>query len=91
MTESQSKPLRIAIIEDDPLMQLGLKHALGRHPQFEIIAHAEDGYAGVQIVLDLKPDLVIMGYRLTRSKWHSRNPENQVGLPRDSDFSANFP
>jgi two-component system, NarL family, response regulator LiaR len=60
MTDSQSKPLRIAIIEDDPLMQLGLKHALGRHPQFEIIAHAEDGYAGVQMVLDLKPDLVIM-------------------------------
>jgi two-component system, NarL family, response regulator LiaR len=60
MTEPQSKPLRITIIEDDPLMQLGLKHALDRRPGFEVIAQEEDGYAGVQSVLDLKPDLVIM-------------------------------
>lgn len=52
--------LRIAIIEDDPLMQLGLKHALNRHSGFEIVAQEEDGYAGVQLVLNLKPDLVIM-------------------------------
>jgi two-component system, NarL family, response regulator LiaR len=60
MSSSHSQSLRIAIIEDDPLMQLGLKHALNRHPQFEIVAQEEDGYAGVQLVLDLKPDLVIM-------------------------------
>ncbi len=60
MPRSDSQSLRIAIVEDDPLMQLGLKHALNRHPEFEIIAQEEDGYAGVQLVLDLKPDLVIM-------------------------------
>jgi two-component system, NarL family, response regulator LiaR len=60
MADSDSQSLRIAIIEDDPLMQLGLQHALNRHPQFEVVAQEEDGYAGVQLVLDLKPDLVIM-------------------------------
>jgi two-component system, NarL family, response regulator LiaR len=60
MPHSNSQSLRIAIIEDDPLMQLGLKHALNRHPQFEIVAQEEDGYTGVQLVLELKPDLVIM-------------------------------
>jgi DNA-binding NarL/FixJ family response regulator len=35
-TDSHSKSLRIAIIEDDPLMQLGLQHALNRHPQDEM-------------------------------------------------------
>jgi two-component system, NarL family, response regulator LiaR len=59
-TDSHSKSLRIAIIEDDPLMQLGLQHALNRHPQFEVVAQAEDGYAGVQLVLDQKPDLAIV-------------------------------
>jgi DNA-binding NarL/FixJ family response regulator len=51
---------RIAIIEDDPLMQLGLKHALSHYPQFEIVAQAEDGYLGVQQVLALRPDLAIV-------------------------------
>jgi two-component system, NarL family, response regulator LiaR len=57
---SHSSPLRIAIIEDDPLMQLGLQHALSHYPQFEIVAQAEDGYAGVQLILDLRPDLAIV-------------------------------
>jgi hypothetical protein len=35
-TDSHSKSLLIAIIEDDPLMQLGLQHALNRHPQAEM-------------------------------------------------------
>ncbi len=60
MPHPNPQVLRIAIIEDDPLMQLGLKHALNRQPGFEIVAQEEDGYAGVQVVLDLKPNLVIM-------------------------------
>jgi two-component system, NarL family, response regulator LiaR len=59
-------PLRILIIEDDPLMQLGLKHALSRTPNLEIIGQAEDGPIGVQQALALKPDLVIMDIGLPR-------------------------
>ena len=32
-------PMRILIVEDDPLMQLGLEQALGEHPNFEIVGH----------------------------------------------------
>lgn len=60
MPHANSQPLRIAIVEDDPLMQLGLKHAFSHYAEFAIVAQAEDGYAGVEQVLDLKPDLVIM-------------------------------
>lgn len=41
-------------------MQIGLQHALSRHPRCEVVLQAEDGYTGVQSVLDLKPDVVIM-------------------------------
>jgi two-component system, NarL family, response regulator LiaR len=58
--------LRILILEDDPLMLLGLKHALSRYPNFEIIAEAEDGEIGVQLALQQKPDLVIMDIGLPR-------------------------
>jgi DNA-binding NarL/FixJ family response regulator len=52
--------VRILIVEDDPLMQLGLEQALGDRPDFEIVGQAEDGLAGVRSALSLKPDLIVM-------------------------------
>lgn len=66
MSLDNSQPLRILIVEDDPLMQLGLKHALNCYPNLEIIAQEEDGDAGVQLVLKFKPDVVIMDIGLPR-------------------------
>lgn len=66
MSLDNSQPLRIVIVEDDPLMQLGLKHALNCYPNLEIIAQEEDGDAGVQLVLKFKPDVVIMDIGLPR-------------------------
>jgi two-component system, NarL family, response regulator LiaR len=60
MAYSDLEPLRIAIIEDDPLMQLGLKHALDSRAEFTVVAQAEDGYVGLELVFDLRPDVVIM-------------------------------
>jgi two-component system, NarL family, response regulator LiaR len=57
---SLSPPVRILIVEDDPLMQLGLKHALSRYPHLEIVGQAEDGAAGVKLAIGLKPDVVVM-------------------------------
>ncbi|MEA5511310.1 response regulator transcription factor [Crocosphaera sp. UHCC 0190] len=58
--------MRILIVEDDPLMQLGLEQALSEYPDFEIVGQAEDGYTGVQKALELKPDLVVMDIGLPR-------------------------
>ena len=52
--------LRVLIIEDDPLMQLGLKHALGQEKAFDIVGQETDGTAGVQLAIRLKPELIIM-------------------------------
>ncbi|MGP0128297.1 MAG: response regulator [cyanobacterium endosymbiont of Rhopalodia musculus] len=58
--------MRILIVEDDPLMQLGLEQALSEYPDFEIVGQADDGYVGVQQALDLQPDLVVMDIGLPR-------------------------
>ncbi|MFM7712832.1 MAG: response regulator transcription factor, partial [Microcystis sp.] len=58
--------MRILIVEDDPLMQLGLEQALGEQPDFEIVGQASDGLAGVQLALSLRPDLVVMDIGLPR-------------------------
>jgi two-component system, NarL family, response regulator LiaR len=61
-----SQALRILIIEDDPLMQLGLQHVLSRHPNLEVVGQEAEGDAGVNLALALKPDLVIMDIGLPR-------------------------
>jgi DNA-binding NarL/FixJ family response regulator len=58
--------MRILIVEDDPLMQLGLEQALSTQAEFEIVGQAEDGYTGVKMASDLRPDLVIMDIGLPR-------------------------
>ncbi|MEX0269826.1 response regulator [Leptolyngbyaceae cyanobacterium UHCC 1019] len=55
-----AKPLRILIVEDDPMIQLGLERILSDYPQFEIIEIVEDGFLGVRSALKHKPDLIIM-------------------------------
>jgi hypothetical protein len=36
----QAPPLRVLIIEDNPMMQLGLEQSLIAHPQLEIVGQA---------------------------------------------------
>jgi NarL family two-component system response regulator LiaR len=62
----ESLPLRVLIVEDDPMMQLGLEQSLSNHPQIEIIGQAEDGYLAVDAALKLKPDLIVMDIGLPR-------------------------
>ncbi|MBE9139068.1 response regulator transcription factor [Nodosilinea sp. LEGE 07088] len=56
----QMPTLRLLIVEDDPVMRLGLEHLLSGYSQLEIVEQVEDGYSGVEAVLRLQPDLVIM-------------------------------
>ena len=58
--------MRILIVEDDPLIQLGLKQTLTEHLNCELVGQASDGYTGVQAALELNPDLIIMDIGLPR-------------------------
>lgn len=76
-----SSKLRILIIEDDPLMQLGLEQALSQYPQYEIIAQVDDGYLGVETTFKLKPDLVIMDIGLPRLDGIAATKKIKAELP----------
>ncbi len=52
--------IQILIVEDDPMMRIGLKHLLCAQPQLEIVGMAEDGYLGVEAATALQPDVVVM-------------------------------
>lgn len=73
--------LRVLIVEDDPMMQLGLEQSLMAHPQLEIVGQAEDGYLGVQAALQLQPDLVVMDIGLPRLDGIAATQQIKAALP----------
>ncbi len=51
---------RVLIVEDDPLVQLGLEQALMSHSQLTLIDIIDDGYLAVEAALEHEPDLILM-------------------------------
>jgi len=78
---TETVPLRVLIVEDDPMMQLGLEQSLMAYPQLEIVGQAEDGYLGVQAALKLKPDLVVMDIGLPRLDGIAATQQIKAALP----------
>lgn len=74
-------PLRILIVEDDPMMQLGLEQSLAEYPQFNLVGHASDGYLGVEAALKLKPDLIVMDIGLPRMDGIAATQKIKESLP----------
>ena len=56
----QAQSLQILIVEDDPVMQMGLVYTFTKYPQLQVIGHAEDGESAITLALQLQPDLVMM-------------------------------
>jgi two-component system, NarL family, response regulator LiaR len=79
---SSSTPIRILIVEDDPLMQLGLQHALTQQANLVIVGQAEDGVAGVELALELQPDVVIMDIGLPRLNGILATQQIKAAYPR---------
>ncbi|MEL6263468.1 MAG: response regulator transcription factor [Cyanobacteria bacterium J06626_6] len=51
---------RVLIIEDDPLVQLGIEQALADHPQLSVLDTVDDGYLAVEAAIKYEPDLILM-------------------------------
>lgn len=60
MLETVVSPLRVVLIDDTPDIRLLLRAALEAGEQFRVIGDAGDGWAGVELVRQLRPDLVIL-------------------------------
>ncbi|MBD2451614.1 response regulator transcription factor [Nostoc sp. FACHB-152] len=73
--------LRILIVEDDPMMRIGLKHTLSTYPQLEIVDIAEDGYLGVEAAIALQPDVVVMDVGMPHKDGIAATQEIKKALP----------
>lgn len=59
-TTERKKQMRILIVDDDPMMRIGLEQVLGDYENIEIVGLAENGKLGVSAALAQKPNLVVM-------------------------------
>jgi DNA-binding NarL/FixJ family response regulator len=58
------KPIRIVLIEDDPLTRAGLRSYLSTSPQIDWVGEAADGEAGLALISQTHPDAAIIDVRL---------------------------
>ncbi|WCO68817.1 response regulator transcription factor [Iamia majanohamensis] len=59
-------PLRVLLVDDDPLVRSGLALMLGGAHDVEVVGEAADGDEVPDAVADLAPDLVLMDIRMAR-------------------------
>jgi len=77
-----SQALKVLIVEDDPLVQLGLEQSLSQQPHITVIGLAEDGYIGVKMAQELKPDIIVMDIGLPRLDGISATQKIKATLPQ---------
>jgi two-component system response regulator NreC len=57
---------RVLIADDHPLIRSGLRALLGREPEFEVVGEAADGYQALELVEQLRPDVVMLDVSMPR-------------------------
>ncbi|MFH8730904.1 MULTISPECIES: response regulator transcription factor [unclassified Streptomyces] len=58
------EPIRVLLVDDDPLVRAGLSFMLGGAPDIEIVGQAGDGSQVPALVAETRPDVVLMDIRM---------------------------
>ena len=64
MSIASTKPIRVLLIDDSPIIRLGLRSALEDCVDITIVGEAGTAAAGVEAVARLKPDVVMLDLHL---------------------------
>lgn len=59
-------PLRVVVVDDQPLVRAGFSKILEREPDIDIVGEAADGVEALEVVGRLRPDVVLMDVRMPR-------------------------
>ncbi|CAN3982059.1 response regulator [Kitasatospora purpeofusca] len=57
-------PIRVLLVDDQPLVRRGLSLILSPDPSVEVVGEAEDGEQAVALAHRLRPDVVVMDIRM---------------------------
>jgi len=69
---TSAKPIRVLLIDDSPIIRLGLRSALEDYPDIAIVGEAGTATEGVAAVVRHKPDVVLLDLHLPdKSGFHA--------------------
>lgn len=52
--------VKVALIDDHPIVRQGLRNLLQTEPSFQVVAEADDGITGLDLVQRVRPDVLIV-------------------------------
>ncbi|MGW2182538.1 response regulator transcription factor [Streptomyces sp. NPDC001732] len=57
-------PIRVLLVDDEPLVRAGLRAVLDAQPDIEVVGEVGDGAAVIPLLRQLRPDVVAMDVRM---------------------------
>lgn len=72
---------RVVVCDDHAIFREGIKNVLARNPQLQVVGEAADGFAAVETVKRLKPDLVVMDIAMPEQSGIEATRELAQALP----------
>jgi two-component system LytT family response regulator len=66
MPEPSSLPLRVAVVDDEPLARAVLCEYLAAEPNVEVVAQCANGFEAVKAVSELTPDLLLLDVQMPK-------------------------
>ena len=57
-------PIRVVLVDDDPLVRAGLGLMLGGSAELEIVGEARDGAEGLEVIARTSPGVVLIDIRM---------------------------
>ncbi len=78
---STQQPIKIMIVDDHPVVRIGMKAVINQQTDMSVIAEAKDGPMAVELFRTLRPDVVLMDLRLP----------GKTGVEATAEIIAEFP
>ncbi|MEO9102967.1 MAG: response regulator transcription factor [Burkholderiaceae bacterium] len=75
------RPLRLLIVDDQPVIRRGLALMLGSEPDLEVVAQAADGEEAVRMAATMMPDVVVMDLQMPRKSGVAATREIRMARP----------
>jgi two-component system, NarL family, response regulator LiaR len=54
------KMIRVLFVDDHEMVRIGVSSYLSAQPDIDVVGEADDGVKGVELALDLRPDIILM-------------------------------
>ena len=79
--DDAERPLRLLIVDDQPLIRRGLAMMLAAEAGIEVVGQAADGLDAIEQALASRPDVVVMDLQMPRASGVTATREITARLP----------